>query len=708
MSRLRVGIDVGGTFTHAVAIDAERLTLVAAVKVATTHRSESGVAEGIIESLRRLLEEGHFDPSDIAFIAHSTTQATNALLEGDVAPVGIVGMGFGAARWVARRETRIEPIEIAPGRFLQTFHRFIDTGYELVEDEVESHLRSMAQEGAQVFVASEAFAVEDPSAEQRVLEVARRLGYPATAGHQISQLYGLKIRTRTAVINASMLPKMMETADLTARCVKEAGIEAPLMIMRSDGGVMDLEGMRRRPILTMLSGPAAGVAAALMYARISDGIFIEVGGTSTDISAIRNGKSLIRTAQVGGHKVYLRTLDVRTVGVAGGSIPRIKGRKMTDVGPRSAHIAGLGYSAFTPTEPGTEWKVETVSPLKDDPSDYLALSGRGQRVTLTPTCAANLLGLVPAGDPAEGDVQRIRSAFEGFSDDPESAAEELLEQATPKLEEVVEGLIEDYQLERDLLTLVGGGGGASALVPFLARKMTLAFRISENNAVISAIGAALAMVQESIERTVIDPGPEEILRIRREAEEAVIRMGASASTVEVQVEIDPQKNILRATATGATEMRTRQLGAEVDWTQVEDALRRSFRSEAFDVVGDTGMVKVFQADLTDRRLFGWIKHRRKAFRVVDHEGIIRLQVQQGELLPTRRSSFRPDLNRFLDSHTEYGDAGRAIPEVFVVYRGRVADLSGLQTAEQVVSLAETELQDVAPEEPVYCLAKFRS
>ena len=711
--RIRVGIDVGGTFTHAVAIDTATFTLAAEVKVPTTHRAKEGVACGIIASLHQLMEAEKIEPDEIILIAHSTTQATNALLEGDVAPVGIIGMGKGIEKSKARSETNVGDIELAPGRFLKTYHLFIATAEPLNPDIIMKTVAELHDEGARVFVASEAFSVENPANEDMVVKTCLDNNLLVTNTYEISQLYGLRTRTRTAVINASMLPKMMETANMTEQSVREAGIKAPLMIMRSDGGIMDINEMRRRPILTMLSGPAAGVAAALMYARITDGIFLEVGGTSTDISAIKNGKSLVKTATVGGHRLYIRTLDVRTVAIAGGSVPRIKNKKIVDVGPRSAHIANLGYSSFSKLPPDAKPILTYIQPIKDDPVDYVKLEADGNAFTVTPTCASKLLGIANKDNCAEGDLDSIKIAFNAIAENlgttPENAAEQLLDKSFPKAANPVEDLIDEYQLDRNLLTLSGGGGGAMAIVPYTAKKMGLPFEIAPNAPVISAIGAALAMVRDMIERSVVDPKNEDILRIRKDAEEAVLKMGAVPDTIEVQVEIDPQKNLLRAVATGSTEFRTRDLAkSAISAAEREAIVRKSVREEIKNItcLGDVSGLFIYEAHTVHKKMMGLFKSEKKQYRIIDREGVIRLQIAQGDALIKTKSNLEGALSMFIERHTDYGDAGRSVPGFFILFRGRILDLSGLMTASHIISLANAELSRLTDEDPVAVLVNI--
>ena len=109
--KVRIGIDVGGTFTDAVAINNDTYELIGTVKVPTTHTAKEGVAAGIVEVLHKVMEENGIRPEDVTFIAHGTTQATNALLEGDVANVGIVTMGSGLQGAKSRSDTAMGSIE---------------------------------------------------------------------------------------------------------------------------------------------------------------------------------------------------------------------------------------------------------------------------------------------------------------------------------------------------------------------------------------------------------------------------------------------------------------------------------------------------------------------------------------------------------------------------------------------------------------------
>ncbi len=715
-SQFRVGIDVGGTFTHAVAIDSNAAALVGRVKVPTTHSAKEGVALGIIQSLQKLLQEAKLSPDDIGFIAHSTTQATNALLEGDVVPVGIIALGSGINSVFIKASTNLGNISLTPDKYLATNSVFIDTASEITREKISAAVESLKSKGAKAIVVSEAFSVDDSSNEKKAIEFVRELNIPATAGFEVSQLYGLKVRTRTAAINAAMLPKMMESAEMTERGVREAGIKAPVMIMRSDGGVMDIDTMRKRPILTLLSGPAAGVAAATMFLRIVDGVFLEVGGTSTDISAVSNGSAKIRGAEIGGHQIYMRTLDVRTVGIAGGSLPRIKNGEIHDVGPRSAHIAGLKYASFSPDLTPEQISVKLIKPLEGDPSDYLSLDAKDSETNycLTPTCASNLLRLVPENDCAHGTRSSIEAGFKvlgsNLNKDPIAVAEQMLDISVRKCIPVVKALIKDHKLDPELVTLVGGGGGAAAIVPHLAKTMGLNFRLADNADVISAIGVALALIRETVERQVVNPTNEDILRIRHDAIESVASMGADPESIEVQVEIDPRTNIVRAVACGSNKAvvddgsNKHDMSDEEKLHQVASTLRVPDKEIKLELDGSN--FRLYGARKTEKQVFGLFCRPLNSVVVMDRKGQIRLQFRHAAYEATTKTQALSVIESLLEKNAEWGDAGKVIPDAVLLAGAKIINLMGLLNTSQVVSFAQAELEMIPDTAQVVVLAKL--
>lgn len=710
--KVRIGIDVGGTFTDVVVIDQQSHELIGQLKLPTTHQAREGVALGIVTALEHAMEKFALQPEDVAFIAHSTTQATNALLEGDVATVGVVGIGRGLESWLSRRATTVPPIALTASKSLHAQHAFVSANNGALKSEVEKALNGLADKGARVVVASEAFGVDQTDGEEQVAAQARAKGLLATTGHEVSSLYGLRVRTRTAIINAAILPKMIETAEMTAHCVEATGIRAPLMIMRSDGGVMSVAEVHRRPILTMLSGPAAGIAGALMHERVSDGVFIEVGGTSADVSVIRDGSPAMRPARLNGHRMYLNTLDVRTLGVGGGSMIRINKQAncpgaILDVGPRSAHIAGMGYACFAAPEELQDAALQLIQPTPSDAPDHAIIRARnGQGYALTTTCAANLLGLIKPEHFAYGNRTSAQLAFTllsaslgEFSDGPELEAERVLEVAGRKIVATIEELISEYHLTRDQVVLIGGGGGAAALVPFTAQLMKLDYRIARNAEVISPIGVAMAMVRDTVERNIVDPSPADILRVRREAAEAAVAAGAVADSIEVQVEVDQRRNLIRATALGTTELRKRDVEQQIfSPEQCRQSAARSMRvaPEAVQLIAETSGYLVFSGARQTTSFFGLFKAQRPLLRVVDRTGVVRLQRGQARVSTTTLAQSNDELTRAVEALTDYGDAGRAIPDIFILYGARIANFSGLADLEQVIALAEVELRALDP------------
>ena len=709
--KVRIRIDVGGTFTDAVVIDNDTYEIIAKKKIPTTHDAVGGVATGIVNIINEILQDNNISPLDVNFIAHGTTQATNALLEGDVAKVGVLGMGTGIDSSTAKSGTHTEDIELAQGKFLKVYNRFVDSK-KLNEALIEQSIEELKSEGAEVIVASEAYSVDDPTNELKVIEKANQKEMFATGGHEISQLYGLKVRTRTAVVNASLIPKMMETANMTEQAVKDANIQTQLMIMRCDGGVMSIDEVRKRPILTMLSGLAAGVAGALMYEKVTDGIFFEVGGTSVDISVIKDGKVMIKNAQVGGHHTYLQSLDVRTLGIAGGSMVIVKDAQIVDVGPRSAHIAGKEYECFTDAKNLVNPTIQFISPKEGDSKDHaIVVSETGQEYSFTLAGAANLLGYVPEGDYAYGHKEANYKAWNALGNycgmTAEEAAQQVIKIACEKVMTVVNMLIDEYELDRNYVTLVGGGGSASVLTYALGKISGHKVQIAKNAPYISTIGVALAMVREQIEKTVVNPTDEDIKKIRAEVIEKIVKSGANEDTVDVMIEIDAQKNILSAIATGSTEMRSKDLNQAA--LTIEQMTKKA--SEAMNIDTDSMQFiqnvarwNLFNAPIEKKSLFGLMKKNMNRLCVLDREGVARLRKEGAYYLVFPKSAIQSDFIDFMNDYTVYSDANDTIPKLFLFYKEKMLDLTGIQSLQQILSIMEVELEFVLEDDQIIAVA----
>ena len=696
--RIRVGIDVGGTFTKAVAIDMLRGRIIGKVTVPTTHSSIEGVSTGIVQALKSLMQKYEIQNPEIELISHSTTQAVNALLEGDTAKVGIIGMGVGLEKSNVIKRTNVKDVELAPNKYLHTCYRFLDTSKYLDDREVQEAIAGLKSEGAEVVVVSEAYGVDDPSNEQFVMQKA---DIPATAGHELTGIYGLEIRSLTAAINAGILPKATATARFVESAVRNESIAAPVLIMKGDGGVTDMSTFRSKPIITVLSGPAASVAGALLHLRVIDGVFIEVGGTSTNVCVIKDGRPEVRYVTIMQHPTCIRSLDVRVAGVAGGSLVRWSGRKITDVGPRSAHIAGLPYSCFVSSEELEGGQIITFRPKDGDPIDYIAIeSAGGRRFAITNTCAANALGMVPEGDYARANQESAKMALsilaERLGTTMEQAAATILEISARKVLDIAEPMIKEYKLKRERIILIGGGGGASVLVPFIARRLQLQHRIAEHAEVISSIGVAAAMIHEEAEKTVTNPIPEDITVLAEQVKKRTLDRGALPESITIQSEFISERSLLRVTAMGNVSLDIGTTNAQ----EINEEEAHVLACELFGInegvqrVFDMKNYHIFACEMNKKKLF--LKSRKQPVLVLDKYGRVRLSVQNAAIFNGSPEEVADRIDSFLKQHRNGGN--ELAPQVHILDGVKLMDFSSLTAPEHVSKAVRDELKKAATRE----------
>ena len=493
-AQVRVGIDVGGTFTDLVAqpLDGGPLRM---HKVLT----DRDPSQAVLAGLRVLLRPGE----EVASLTHGTTVATNAMLEGRGARTALITTrGFRDVLEIGRQQRdhlyrldlpgREPPIVPRALRFEVT-ERIDHAGRVLIpldESEARRLAALLRDERVEVVAVSLLHAYANPTHERRLAALLAGAAPHICLSSDINAEYREYERTHTTCANGLLMPVVDRyLADLTAG-LEATGLRAPLRLMQSSGGMATPAGARRVPLAMLMSGPAGGVAAAqAVGARtgVADAVTLDMGGTSTDVCLIRAGRvETVSERRLGGQPVRTRSLAVESIGAGGGSIVWIDGGGALRVGPRSA-------GAF----PG--------------PACY----GRGG-TDATVTDAGVVLGYVNPGaafgglrldpDLAAGAVDRVARSF-GLSV-PEAAAG-IVEIANAAMIRAIRAVSvhRGYDLRGCCLIAYGGAGPihAGRLAQTLGMPRVLVPRYSS---AFSAYGCLVAGLRYDVVRTVrvrLDP-----------------------------------------------------------------------------------------------------------------------------------------------------------------------------------------------------------
>lgn len=354
--RFRVASDVGGTFTDSIAYDAttRRITV---SKVSTTPGNR---ALGTADGLRKALAQQGASGTDVAYVGHGMTTATNAVIQRNGARTAfLTNAGFRDLLQIGRQNrptlfdiTVVRPEQLVPHDLCFTTRGRMDhTGTELTalaEDDVRTAAGQMAAAGVEAVAILFLHSYANPAHERRARAILEEElpGVAVCASTDINAEFREYERASTTVLNAYLRP-VMETYLRTLAGILQDGEEGlglaadrPVMVMDAAGGLMSLDSARERPVHTVLSGPAGGVVGAAHVAEaagIDDIITMDIGGTSTDISLIRHGQpEITRSASLETVPIQLPVIDINAIGAGGGSIAWIDEGGALRVGPMSA------------------------------------------------------------------------------------------------------------------------------------------------------------------------------------------------------------------------------------------------------------------------------------------------------------------------------------------------------------------------------------
>jgi N-methylhydantoinase A len=348
----RLGIDVGGTFTDLLLFD-ERS---GAMRLLKTPSTPSDQSIGILEGIKQLIAETGAAPSDIAALLHGTTVSTNIVLEEKGAKVGLlVTENFEQVLHLARSQTpgplagwiiMQKPDPLADLELTRGIRERIGARGDVVtpldEPSTRSAVRELIELGAEAITVSLMHSYANPQHERRVKAIIEEMApeMSVSLSSEILPEFREYERTLVTVMNAYVRPSMRRYLHGFEEKLRSIQFQPSVNIVRSDGGLMSVERASQSPVHTMLSGPAGGVSGAAFMASLAGhphALGFDMGGTSTDVSLIQDGKPTIsRQTEIGYYPIKVPSVDVHSVGAGGGSVAHVPMTGALRVGPESA------------------------------------------------------------------------------------------------------------------------------------------------------------------------------------------------------------------------------------------------------------------------------------------------------------------------------------------------------------------------------------
>lgn len=344
--RIGLGIDAGGTFTDVVIYDFHSQMVLESAKALTTPWD---FGQGIEAALVQLSDENR---GKVELVGISTTLATNAIVEGRGQNVGLLVMPpyglYDPAQFDHNPKALIEGRMDIDGREIAAV------------DHVQ--VRSAADEmirrsSVRAFAVSGFASTVNPAHELEVKKILREhTGLPVTCGHELSEMLNFRTRATTAVLNTRIIPILENFLDRMSNTLDKLGIDAPIMVVKGNGTLMSLSVALERPVETILSGPAASAAGARALTQLDNALVVDIGGTTTDTAALRNGA--VRTCptgtSVGGYHTHVQALDMRTKGLGGDSLLKLNRGELT-IGPGRVVPACSAASKYPGYDHAQQW-----------------------------------------------------------------------------------------------------------------------------------------------------------------------------------------------------------------------------------------------------------------------------------------------------------------------------------------------------------------